>query len=225
MYSSVEPIAVGARSSNLSRAQTQEVLKELKQYYPRIEFQMTYLPTIGDKDLKTSLRSLEKTDFFTKEIDELVQKKQCRIGIHSAKDLPDPLAEGLMIAALTKGVEAFDSLVLREKDAIETLRPGAIIGTSSKRREEMVHSLRQDLHFKDIRGTIENRLALLENGEVDGIVIAEAAILRLGLAHLNRIRLPGEAAPLQGQLAIISRCDDLEMETLFYCIDSRRQKK
>jgi hydroxymethylbilane synthase len=215
------PITVGARSSNLSKAQADEVLKELRKFYPWVEFQTTYLETQGDIDQQTSLRTLEKTNFFTKEIDELVLNGKCRIGIHSAKDLPDPLPKGLSLAAVTRGVDSSDALVMRPGVSINTLPSGAWIATSSFRREEMVKELRADLRFKDIRGPIEHRLAQLETGEADGIVIAEAALIRLGLTYLNRIKLPGNTIPLQGQLAIITRFDDEEMHRLFACIDKR----
>ncbi len=217
----INTILVGARSSPLSKAQCDEVLLELKPFYPEIEFQPIWVETTGDKDLKTSLRSLEKTDFFTKEIDALVLSGQCRIGIHSAKDLPDPLPQGLVLIALTKGVDPSDSIALREGDTLESLPLGAKIGTSSVRREKNIRELRSDFVCVDIRGNIQTRLMLLDEGIVDGLVIAEAALIRLKLTHRNRIFLPGERAPLQGQLAVLARADDEEMLQLFKCIDVR----
>ena len=149
-------------------------------------------------------------------------KKKCRIAIHSAKDLPDPLPKGLSIIALTRGIDPCDSLVFRSEEGLDTLPSGAIIATSSARREEAVKSLRTDLSFQDIRGTIEQRLQKLNDGLVDGVVIAEAALIRLGLTHLNRIKLTADTAPLQGKLAILAREDDLEMKSFFSCLDSRK---
>ncbi len=216
-------IRVGARSSPLSKAQCDEILQELRQFYPDIGFHPIWLETTGDKDLKTPLRTLEKTDFFTKEIDALQLSGGCRIGIHSAKDLPEPLAQGLVLAALTRGVDPSDSLVLREGETVESLPVTAKIGTSSVRREKNIHDLRPDLVCVDVRGNIQARLALLDKGAIDGLVIAEAALIRLKLTSLNRIPLPGERAALQGQLAIIAREDDREMLELFGCIDVRQQ--
>ncbi len=162
-----------------------------------------------------------KTDFFTREIDALVLNKTCRIAIHSAKDLPEHIPDGLKIVAITRGIDPSDSLVLREYDTLESLKPGSIIATSSLRREEIVKTLRNDLCFRDLRGTIHKRLELLQNGEADGVVIAEAALLRLKLSCLNRIRLPGATTEFQGQLAILARNDDEEMEALFSPLDSR----
>lgn len=214
-------ITVGARTSPLSRAQIEEIRKEIQQFHPHVEFEVRHVTTIGDRDQKTSLRTLDKTDFFTREIDEMLLKGECRIGIHSAKDLPAPLSNGLALICLTKGVDSSDSLVLRQGETLKTLRSGAVIATSSERREECVRQLRRDLSFADLRGTIEKRLSKLETGEADGVVVAEAALIRLGLTHLNRITLPGTTAEGQGQLAVVARLEDQEMKSLFSCLDVR----
>lgn len=212
-------IKVGSRQSKLAKAQVQEILRDIRCIHPEIEFDVHYVLTTGDCDKKTTLRTMGKTDFFTKEIDELVLNGTCRIGIHSAKDLPDPLPAGLDLICLTKGVDSADCLVLRENYRLDDLRSGALIATSSLRREDNVNQLREDFTFIDIRGNIEERLAKLERGEADGIVIAEAALIRLGLTHLNRIRLPFPGAEGQGQLAVLARDDDEEMRNLFACLD------
>lgn len=214
-------LKVAARSSPLSRAQLEEVRQELKQFHPNIEFHPIWVETTGDKDLKTSLRTLEKTDFFTKEIDALQLSGLCRISIHSAKDLPEPLPKGLVLAALTKGVDPSDAIVLRDQETLQSLPYAAKIGTSSARREQNIKSLRSDLQCVDIRGTILTRLALLDQGYVDGVVMAEAALIRLKLTQRNRIPLLGERAPLQGQLAVLTLENDQEMQTLFRSIDTR----
>lgn len=214
-------LIVGARSSPLAQVQVQEVLAELRSHQPHIQFNGIYVESQGDKDQKTSLRSIDKTDFFTKEIDDLLLSGDCRIAIHSAKDLPEPLPEGLSIVCLTRGLDPSDSLVLNPGVALEDLAQGAVIATSSVRREEAVKQLRSDVTFIDIRGTIAQRLAVLEKGEADGVVLAEAALIRLGLTHLNRVKLPGDTVPFQGQLAVMARSDDMEMRELFACIDSR----
>ena len=213
-------IVVGARSSPLSLAQVKEVQREINIHAPKIIFECRLLKTHGDKDQKTSLRTLDKTDFFTKELDEMVLNGNCRIAIHSAKDLPAHLPAGLKIVAITKGLTSDDVLVLRKGMHIDTLPTGSIIATSSIRREEAVKELRQDLAFMDIRGPIQERLLKLNRGVADGIVVAEAALIRLGLTRLNRFKLPGPTTPLQGQLAILSRADDQEMIELFKPLDA-----
>lgn len=219
----ITKILVGARQSPLSQVQVTEVLNELRLHHPKIVFEPIFIKTTGDQDLKTSLRTLGKTDFFTKEIDDLLLSKKCRIAIHSGKDLPDPLPQGLALIAVTKGLDPSDSLVLRPSDTVASLKHGAIIATSSERREVAVKALRADFKFIDLRGTIGQRLAKLERFEADGVVVAEAALIRLNLTHLNRIKLAGETVPMQGQLAIVAQKNDLEMSQLFKCLDSRKK--
>lgn len=212
---------VAARNSPLSLIQVEEVQQELG----KMKFTVVSKPSKGDLDLKTSLRSLDKTDFFTYEMDQMVLSGECRIGIHSAKDLPEPLTEGLQIVAITRGKDPGDSLVMREGDTFDTLPKGAKIATCSVRREEAVKTMRNDLTFIDLRGTIHKRLEPLSTFEADGVVIAECALERLGLTHLNRIRIPGPPLSMQGRLAIVSRQGDHEMEELFRPLDSRQMAK
>ncbi len=213
-------ITVGARSSPLSRAQVQEVLEGLRIHHPAIDFSPTFLETRGDYDQNTSLRTLGKTDFFTKEVDALLLEGKCRIAVHSAKDLPDPLPEGLSLVALTRGLDPGDVLVLPPGTTLHELPCGAVIATSSERREWAVNQLRSDFCFMDIRGTIGQRLAKLGSGDVAGVVVAEAALIRLGLTGLNRVRLPGPTTPFQGRLAVLARELDVVMKDLFSCIHS-----
>jgi hydroxymethylbilane synthase len=216
-------IKAGARSSPLSQVQLREVLNELRLYYPHVNFEPLLVLTTGDKCLNVSLRSLNKTNFFTKEIDEFLLTGKCRIGIHSAKDLPEPIPFNLQIVAVTKGLDSSDSLVLRPGEALDTLRKKALVATSSERRENMARLLRPDLTFKDLRGTIGQRLLKLDSKEVDGVIVAEAALIRLGLTYLNRLKLPGDTVSFQGQLAILARKEDREIEDLFSVIDSRQK--
>jgi len=214
-------LTIGARKSALSQAQVKEVLRELHVFYPQMQPKIILLETQGDLDQKTSLRTLGKTDFFTKEVDQLLLAGHCRIAVHSAKDLPEPLPFGLQIVALTKGLDPSDALVLREGETLETLPSGAVIATSSERREEAVRKLRADFQFIDLRGTIQQRLAKLDAKQADGVVIAEAALQRLDLTHLNRVAVPGSTVPFQGRLAILSRIGDTEMEILFKPLDAK----
>lgn len=214
-------LTVGARRSPLSRAQVEEVLLELRGFHPEVEFEVHWVETTGDRDLLTSLRTLDKTDFFTREIDALQLAGGCRLGVHSAKDLPDPLPKGLVLAALTKGVDPSDVIALRDGITMENMPRGAKIGTSSLRRENNIRALRSDLICVDIRGDVLVRLRLLDEGALDGVVMAEAALIRLKQTHRMRIPLPGESAPLQGQIAVLALEGDQEMLRLFQSIDAR----
>jgi len=190
-------------------------MAEICQLYPHLQFEPVWVNTTGDIDKTTSLRHLGKTDFFTRELDQMLLSGEIRAAVHSAKDLPEPLPQGLAVAAMTRGVDPRDSLVLRPDESLATLPAGAVIATSSARREESVRLLRNDLKFIDLRGTIGERLEKLRTGEADGVVVAEAALIRLNLTHLNRIFLPGETAQNQGRLAILVREGDEEMKRLF----------
>lgn len=191
-------LRVAARDSPLSRAQVKEVMEPLGVPYTPL-----FIKSHGDLDKKTSLRGLEKTDFFTREIDALVLSGEADFAIHSAKDLPENLPDGLHIKALTKGQDPSDSLVIRDPALLDEIR---CVATSSERREEAVKTLLPNATFIDIRGTIHERLEKLLQNTVDGVVIAEAALIRLGL-NPPRIRLPGPTTPFQGQLAIVGRIE------------------
>lgn len=172
-------------------------------------FPCRYFTTVGDRDRTTSLRSLGKCDFFTRELDAALIRGEIDAAIHSAKDLPDPLPDGLAIVAITRGADPRDALVYNGE-----LHSGALIATSSQRRETAVRQLFPDARFSDIRGTIEERLAQLDRGEVQGVVIAEAALIRLKL-NRKRLYLPGETVPLQGRLAVVARRGDLKVQQFF----------
>jgi hydroxymethylbilane synthase len=214
-------ITVGARRSLLSQKQVWEVESEIRFFHPHISFSPIFVETYGDIDQKTSLRSLDKTDFFTREVDQLLLSGNCRIAVHSAKDLPHPLPEGLCVVALTAGADPSDSLVLRAGVTLKTLPQGAVIATSSERRESAVLELVPHATFTDLRGTIAQRLAKLDRGEADGVVVAEAALFRLGMTHLNRFTLPGKTVEGQGRLAVVACTHDWEMQSMFKAIDFR----
>lgn len=215
---SQEVVTVAARSSPLSQAQVKEVLKELQKHVPEVTFSVTTLLSHGDIDKQSSLRNIaEKSDFFTREIDEELLQGRALIAIHSAKDLPAKIPEGLTIIAITKGVDPSDSLVVRDGEELHT---NSLVATSSLRREQAVSELIGSCQFTDIRGTIGERLAKLDAREVDAVVVAEAALIRLGLTGRTRFRLPGLTTPFQGQLAILARVGDSRMAALFAPLDT-----
>lgn len=214
-------IRIGARKSPLSIAQVKEIYHELLKFAPEVEFGLKTYDTPGDRDLITSLKPLEKTNFFTHDIDEAVLSTEVDIGIHSAKDLPEPLDPNLEIYAITQGVDTRDSLVMYPPYTLKTLPQKSRIGVSSVRREEFLKEIRPDFQFIDIRGNIQQRLDLLKVKKVDAIVIAEAALIRLGLTDINRTILSCDTAPLQGKLAIVGKKGNEQLIKLFKYIDIR----
>ena len=213
-----------SRGSPLAKAQVVEIKEELKVFFSNINWDTTFIETTGDKNMSQSLRNLEKTDFFTKELDEQVLLKKCCVAIHSAKDLPSPMPKGLSLIALTKGKDPADVLVLKEGMTLESLPRNPTIGTSSYKREDSIRKIIPKALFFDIRGPIETRLDKLNKGLVDGVVVAECALIRLNLESLNRIRLSGDTTPYQGQLAVVAHVDNKETEKIFSCIDVRKTK-
>ena len=150
--------------------------------------------------------------FFTREVELLHLEKRIDLSIHSAKDLPENLQVGLVVLGLTRGLDPRDALVFsRDIDPKNLL----IVGTSSVNREKNVTAMFPNAICVDIRGTIEERLEQMYSGKYDAVVIAEAAIIRLGLQDLKRVYLLGKTVPGQGQLAVVARIDDGEIRELF----------
>lgn len=194
-------LRVGARDSKLSRIQVAEVAR----LYPYFEFREVFVKTMGDLDKNRSLRGDVPSNFFTKELDDMLLRGEVDMTIHSAKDLPDPLPEGLLLWARTPPLDTRDSLVLPVGRTLASFVDPPRIATSSERREEMVRECRSDCLFVDVRGTIDERLSLLDAGVVEGVVVAECALQRLQYTERNRIFLPGTTAPGQGSLAMVVR--------------------
>jgi hydroxymethylbilane synthase/uroporphyrinogen III methyltransferase/synthase len=192
-------LRVIARDSLLSKAQD----KEIRQQWG-IDFEEIYIKTQGDLDLTTSLTLMESTDFFTREIDEAILEERADIAVHSAKDLPRALREGLELVALTEGVDSRDALVLKKGYSLQTLPLGAAIGTSSIRRQNHIKSLREDLTYLDIRGSVDRRLSLLETlPHLFGLIVAKAALIRLNIP--GGITLDWPVAENQGKLALVCK--------------------
>ena len=189
-----------------------------------IRFEVKTYKTPGDMDKTTPISEIEGSDFFTREIDEILLKGDIDFAVHSAKDLPDDLKDGLVIAAVTSSIDPYDVLVSKSGLRLDELPPGTKIGTSSFRRKTQLKKYRNDFEIVDIRGNIEERIKILDNSDLDAIVIAAAGLLRLGLEHRITQRIPFEIItlhPLQGALAVVARARDLQLLNLLSVIDSR----
>ncbi|MBU4342417.1 MAG: uroporphyrinogen-III C-methyltransferase [Candidatus Omnitrophica bacterium] len=219
-------VRVGTRKSPLALKQVEEVLVGLKKFHPDVGFDIVTIDTYGDMDKKTPISNIEGTDFFTREIDHALLRDEIDIAVHSAKDLPDNLKEGIKIALITESIDPYDCLVSKSGLKLSELPPGAKIGTSSSRRKTQLKKYRSDFQIVDIRGNIEERLRLLDDRErrvtnderrIDAIVIAACALLRLGLKQRITERLPFEILrphPLQGSLAVVTRKDKVDLINL-----------
>src|SRR3990167_8023506 len=152
---------IGTRTSPLALKQLEEVLGGLLKFYPALKADIIGIETYGDKDKNTPISDMEGSDFFTREIDEALLKGDIDFAVHSAKDLPDKIREGLYIAAMTQAIDPYDALVSKEGLKLGELPVGARIGTSSSRRKEQLKAHRGDFEIADIRGNTEERLKLL----------------------------------------------------------------
>jgi|SRR5579885_1897153 hydroxymethylbilane synthase len=211
---------IGTRGSQLSLAQTNWVISEIKKKSPDIEFEITAIKTKGDTDARP-LFTINQKGIFEKEIDRAVAKKKVDLAVHSLKDVPAKIPEELVIACVPKREEASDILISKDGKSLSTIKNGAVIGTSSLRRAVQIIRVRPDLVVKPIRGNIETRIKKIGTGEFDGIVLAQAGISRLGL-DVNYEKLPIDTfppSPGQGALAIVTRKDNHDLIKLLEKIE------
>ncbi|PIU41679.1 MAG: hydroxymethylbilane synthase [Candidatus Omnitrophica bacterium CG07_land_8_20_14_0_80_42_15] len=216
---------IGTRTSPLALKQVEEILLALRRFYPDFKTEIIGIDTYGDKDKVTPISQIEGTDFFTREIDEALLKDKVDFAVHSAKDLPDTVKEGLVVAAQTKSIDPYDALVSRNGLKLAELPQGARIGTSSIRRKTQLSKYRDDFDIVGIRGNIEERLEKLDAGDLDAIVIAASGLVRLGLEKRITERIPLEIIkphPLQGALAIVTRSGSAEVIKLVSVLDVRK---
>ena len=216
---------VGTRTSPLALRQVDEVSGYLRKFYPDIEIEVVGIDTYGDKDRITPISDIEGTDFFTREIDIALLRGEIDFSVHSAKDLPDRIPSGLYIAAITESIDYYDALVSKNNLILEQLSYGARIGVSSQRRRMQLEAYRNDFQIADIRGNIQERLKILTETDLDALVIAACALLRLGLGHRITQKIPFEILkphPLQGALAVVTRKEDSDLIKLIANIDTRK---
>ncbi len=202
---------VGARGSQLSLAQTNWVLSELKKLNSDLEFEIKTIKTKGDTDSRP-LFTIDQKGIFEKEIDRAVAEHQIDFAIHSLKDVPSKIDENLLLACIPKREVANDIFISSDGTTLNTIKSGAIVGTSSLRRAVQVLRKRSDVTVKPIRGNIETRINKISEGNYDAIVLAQAGISRLGLdvKYSPLSTLEFSPSPGQGALAIVARADDFE---------------
>jgi len=211
---------MGTRPSRLAIKQGEEI----KRLFPEVEFKDFLIQTQGDQDKLTVFTEIEGSDFFTRQLEEALLRGGIDVAVHSAKDLEENMPAGLVIAAITRTISPYECLVSRKTQDLDQLKPGALVGTSSSKRKEALLRYRQDLKVGDLRGTIEERLAQLDEGKFDALVMAHAALMRLGYASRISQIIPAQVIaphPLQGALAIQVRADDRELIRLFSKVDTK----
>jgi hydroxymethylbilane synthase len=210
-------ITIGTRGSALALAQTHWVRQQLLHRFPELEVAVRIIKTSADKDTTTSLRSSPGIGVFVKELEQALLQKEVDIAVHSMKDVPTKLSDGLFISAIPEREDARDALVSSQPADLQELAKGCRIGTGSFRRQSQLLSARPDLQIVDIRGNVETRIRKMEDGYCDAVILACAGLRRLGLQ--NRISTVIEfsnmlPAPGQGALAIETRIDDFQVNQL-----------
>jgi hydroxymethylbilane synthase len=200
---------VGARGSQLSVAQTNWVISELKKVNSNSEYEIKPITTKGDTDTRP-LFTIEQKGIFEKEIDKAVAEKEIDFAVHSLKDVPSKLADNLIIASIPKREKVNDVFISSNGLSLDEIKAGSVIGTSSLRRAVQVSRKRSDVVVKPIRGNIETRIKKTSEENYDAIVLAQAGISRLGV-DIKSTTLSIEdfsPSPGQGAIAIVARIDD-----------------
>lgn len=207
-------IRIGTRQSALALWQAHHVADELKKIYPQIQVEMVHFNTKGDKILEKSLAEIGGKGLFTAELEEAMHEGLIDIAVHSLKDMPTELPDGLVLGAITQRETPFDALVAPAYKTLAALPEGAKVGTSSLRRQAQLLHARPDLKIHVLRGNVQTRLNKLESENFDAIVLAQAGLKRLEMDHvITEIFKPEIMLPAvgQGALAIECRQEDQEM--------------
>ena len=211
-------IIVGTRGSKLAVTQTNWVIDKLKEKNPSVEFEVKIIKTKGDIIQNVSLDKIGDKGLFVKEIEQQLIDGEIDMAVHSMKDMPSSLPNGLKFAGIPKREDPRDVLILKEGySSIEDLPQGATIGTGSKRRKYQLLKHRPDLNIVPIRGNVDTRIRKITDENLDGVVLAASGILRVGLEEKISCYLPTDVvvpAPAQGALAIEIREDNYQVEVV-----------
>ncbi|MED1792585.1 hydroxymethylbilane synthase [Brevibacillus nitrificans] len=213
---------VGTRRSRLALIQTNWVVDRLKEMAPEADFALHEIVTKGDRILDVTLSKVGGKGLFVKEIEQSLYDKETDFAVHSLKDMPAELPEGLVIGAIPKRVDPRDVLLSKDGKTLDELPEGAIVGTSSLRRAAQLMAYRPDIQIESLRGNIDTRMRKLSEGNFDGIILAAAGLERASFDGTISQYLPVEIslpAVGQGALAIECRADDTETLALLRQLD------
>jgi hydroxymethylbilane synthase len=219
-------LRIGTRGSPLARAQTDLVCRALRAAHPELAvpgaLEPVVIRTTGDRVTDRPLAELGGKGLFCKEIEAALLERRIDLAVHSIKDLPTWLPDGLVIGAVLKRADPRDVLIARAPTTIAGLPEGALIGTASVRRKAQLLARRPDLRVVDFRGNVDTRLRKLEAGEVDAILLALAGLQRLGVEPAGVVILAADQmlpAVGQGAIGVECRADDAATLGLLAAID------
>ncbi|GAA0294669.1 hydroxymethylbilane synthase [Gracilibacillus halotolerans] len=223
-------IVVGSRKSNLALTQSKWVIEELKRVSNgKYEFELKEIVTKGDRILDVTLSKVGGKGLFVKEIEKAMYDKEIDFAVHSMKDMPAVMPEGLIIGSIPVREDSRDAFISKDGRTLDQLPAGAIIGTSSLRRGSQILAARPDLEVKWIRGNIETRMRKLKEENFDAIILAAAGMKRVGWDEsiITEYLEPEVCVPAvgQGALAIECREDDLELLELIKKINDDYTEK
>ncbi len=211
-----ERIIIGTRGSKLAMLQAESVSDRLISLYPAYRFEVATVSTTGDRNTDVSLEQLGGQGVFVKELEEALLRGDIDIAVHSLKDMLTIIPEGLCLAAVPERVDPRDAII-SPFGGLRDVPHGARVGTGSPRRGIQIRAMRPDIEISDLRGNIDTRIKKAFLGELDGIVIAAAALIRLGLEKKITEYLPEDAmvpAVGQGALGIETRSGDEDLVAL-----------
>ncbi|WP_089611976.1 hydroxymethylbilane synthase [Dehalobacterium formicoaceticum] len=217
-------IVIGTRDSALALWQARWVEQELKKHWPEYSFRVVDIKTKGDKILDVALAKIGDKGLFTKELEVKILDREIDLAVHSMKDVPTMLPEGLIIGAMCRREDPGDVLVSHKGYRLADLPPGAKVGTSSLRRRAQLLRYRPDFQLYDIRGNLNTRLAKMEKEDFDGIILAAAGVKRLGWTEKITDYLSYDVclpAVGQGSIGIECRGDDLEVLKIIRVINDQ----
>ena len=206
-------VIIGTRGSRLALIQANIVASELQYAHPSIKIGIRKIVTEGDRNHNMSIDEAGDTGIFVKALEEALADGRIDIAVHSLKDMPTLLSVNMCLAAVTKRIDPRDALVAIA--GLSGLQPGSLIGTGSLRRGAQLYNLRGDLQVINIRGNVDSRLRKVSSGELQGVIIAAAAMIRLGWDDKITEYLPLDSflpAVGQGALAIEARKGDTVIE-------------
>ena len=221
------PVTIGTRGSRLALWQAEWVRAQIERRFPGTAVALAIIKTQGDKILDVPLAQVGGKGLFVKEIEAALLDGRVDLAVHSMKDMPAEVPEGLTIGAVPERETATDVLVSRGALPLREIAPGGVIGTSSLRRAAQIRHLRPDLTVVPLRGNVETRLAKLDGGELAGIVLAAAGLKRLGLAERASEHLPPDVmlpAVGQGALCVEVRREDPVIGPIVAALDHRESR-
>lgn len=215
-------LTVGTRGSKLSLTQTNAILGSIRAIHPEVSFEVKIVKTFGDEDAKNPLFTIDRRGIFEKELGLAIAKREIDLAVHSLKDVPTEETPDNVIAAIPKRGSAHDVLISKNRVPLETLPKCGVVGTGSLRRLAEIKHLRPDLQIKAIRGNVDTRIRKVNEGEFDGVIVAEAGLERMGINGLISERFSLDQftpAAGQGALAITARKGNAEVIELLGSVD------